>query len=606
MSFKLAAKGLPSTGDTKWTPPSAVLLTAQGNRSFYRTETDKGYTTPAGSKKLGKIQGLDWNGSSWTTVLGLGENPSASDSSSYDNFEHGKTIFEISKNGASVGYDWKFVSQDGLVYKAIEVDGSLNELIYPFSHPDSATQFPPTSSTQNITELAGPLDSSFVFHPWILRLDDTSTRRFVAFDVFTDARDIIRVTGRPSLYFASINYYSQGDYNFFNYRSLNSFEISGDGNNIFAYVGDGLRHFSWSGTAWVYSYVFTGAGNICAVNGDGSVVAAQVSGSTVVFKKINNLWTQLGAGLPIGPLWVNTAGNLLAIDTQLYAWNGSSWENQQWQAIGSLSDNATVSATAAGDSSVQRLELKDVAPIYFGGTLATAIYAGATEGQAIYYGSSLLWNVAGWEPSTLQNNLLAFYRLNDAGGGALSLADSSGNNRTLTNTGGVLLGAGVISGAASFQSTRYLSVALPFNTAQPWAISFWANISSLKNYFTLIGGESTGRLHIHGDSSGSLYLNNGFSDGVSVPNFFTEGQWAHYAFSRSGSTLSVYKNSTLVNTYNLTASYTQTSTLYIGRVIFTPDDFQFVGRMDAIGLWSRAITSAEVSQLYNNGAGMEI
>jgi hypothetical protein len=236
---------------------------------------------------------------------------------------------------------------------------------------------------------------------------------------------------------------------------------------------------------------------------------------------------------------------------------------------------------------------------------ATAIYAGSTEAKAVYYGSNLLWNVAGWEPSTLPNNLLAFYRLNDAGAGVLSLADTSGNNRTLTNTGGVSLGAGIISGAASFQSPRWLSVELPFNTAQNWAISFWANISNLKNYFTLIGGESTGRLHIHGDSSGGLYLNNGFSD-VSVPNFFIAGQWDHYAFSRSGPTLSVYKNSALVNTYNLTASYTQTSTLYIGRIIFTGDDFQFVGRMDALGIWSRALTSAEISQLYNNGAGMEI
>ena len=275
-------------------------------------------------------------------------------------------------------------------------------------------------------------------------------------------------------------------------------------------------------------------------------------------------------------------------------------------AKGQFTASITASNPDGSDTESVTFSVVDNFPLYAGATRATAVYAGATAAKAIYYGPSLLWNVAGWEPSTLQNNLLVFYRLNDAGGGVLSLADSSGNNRTLTNTGGVLLGTGVISGAASFQSPRWLSVALPFNTAQPWAISFWANISNLKNYFTLIGGESTGRLHIHGDSSGRLYLNNGFSDGVSVPNFFTEGQWAHYAFSRSGSTLSVYKNYELINTYNLTASYTQTSTLYIGRVIFTPDDFQFVGRMDAIGLWSRAITSAEVSQLYNNGAGLEI
>lgn len=236
---------------------------------------------------------------------------------------------------------------------------------------------------------------------------------------------------------------------------------------------------------------------------------------------------------------------------------------------------------------------------------ATSIYAGSTQAKAVYYGSQKLWNVSGWTPSTLPSSLLAFYRFNDAGSGVVSLADTSGNNRTLTNTGGVSLGTGIISGAASFQSTRYLSAAIPFNTSQNWAISFWANIGTLTNLFTFIGGEALGRLHIHGDSSGRLFVNNGYSD-VSISNFFVAGQWDHYAFSRSGSTLSVYKNSTLVNTYTMTASYTATSTLYIGRIVFTGDNFQFVGRMDAVGLWSRALTSAEVSQLYNNGAGMEI
>lgn len=244
---------------------------------------------------------------------------------------------------------------------------------------------------------------------------------------------------------------------------------------------------------------------------------------------------------------------------------------------------------------------------FFRGTIAEiAIYNSAlSEGDRKAVTEYLRAKYNLWTPSTLPNNLLAFYRLNDAGGGTLSLADTSGNNRTLANTGGVSLGTGIISGAASFQSSRYLSAAIPFNTAQDWAISFWANISNLKNYFTLIGGESLGRLHIHGDASGRLYLNNGYSD-VSVNNFFAAGQWDHYAFSRSGSTLSIYKNSALVNTYSLTASYTQTSTLYIGRIIFTGDDFQFVGRMDALGLWSRAITASEVSQLYNNGAALEI
>ena len=42
---------------------------------------------------------------------------------------------------------------------------------------------------------------------------------------------------------------------------------------------------------------------------------------------------------------------------------------------------------------------------------AAAVYAGATEGQAVYYGPHLLWNVAGWEPPAATPASIAGLRL---------------------------------------------------------------------------------------------------------------------------------------------------------------------------------------------------
>jgi hypothetical protein len=238
---------------------------------------------------------------------------------------------------------------------------------------------------------------------------------------------------------------------------------------------------------------------------------------------------------------------------------------------------------------------------------ATAVYAGTTEAQAVYYGPQLLWNVPGWEPSTLQNNLLAFYRLNDNGSGALSLDDSSGNNRTLTNTNSTALTSGAINGAASFTgSSQFLSASLSFNPAQPYSISLWVNVSTLKNYFSIIAGSSSGTLNIHGDSGGGLSWNNAAAGDFSQAGFFTVNQWAHCVFVRAAANqMSVYKNGALVKTATGSTNYSAISLLDIGNVRHM-SGFQFSGQLDAIGIWDRALTVDEIGQLYNNGAGLEI
>jgi hypothetical protein len=60
----------------------------------------------------------------------------------------------------------------------------------------------------------------------------------------------------------------------------------------------------------------------------------------------------------------------------------------------------------------------------------------------------------------ITDNILAYWNFDNDGSGGVSLADSTGNGNTLTNSGGVTLGTGIIAGDAVFDGASYLS----FNT----------------------------------------------------------------------------------------------------------------------------------------------
>lgn len=247
---------------------------------------------------------------------------------------------------------------------------------------------------------------------------------------------------------------------------------------------------------------------------------------------------------------------------------------------------------------------------------AVSIYAGTVQAKAAYYAGKKIWSLPNWLPPGILTNILGFYRLNDNGSGGLSLLDSSGNNNTLTNINGVQLGSGITNGGASFSSGKYLR-ALSVNSFAPsseFTISAWVNVSSLKSNFCLAGGHSvgfaSGTIAIYGDSTGTLHLNNGVGVDVQIPNFFELNTWTHCAFLRRfDNNFWIYKNGTLLtikasllsgNSYNSTELYFGS---FPGR---SSEDYQFLGNMDAIGIWSNWLGQEKIIQLYNAGAGLEL
>jgi hypothetical protein len=213
----------------------------------------------------------------------------------------------------------------------------------------------------------------------------------------------------------------------------------------------------------------------------------------------------------------------------------------------------------------------------------------------------------------LTDNILAYWNLNNDGSGNVSLVDSTGNGNTLTNNG-VSLGAGIIGNGAQwptpFSSSPWLendSVAISGDAS----ISFWVNPSSFSDQSfyvpVCLGNESPNRIAIIINPDGTCtWLFNGSeaSLGASI-NF---GQWNHIAIvadSNSGN-LTYYINGSA--TSPISVGYTGgLNNVYLGLANDQTGgigSFVLEGNLDEIGIWSRVLSQAEVTELYNNGAGL--
>jgi hypothetical protein len=90
---------------------------------------------------------------------------------------------------------------------------------------------------------------------------------------------------------------------------------------------------------------------------------------------------------------------------------------------------------------------------------------------------------------------------------------------------------------------------------------------------------------------------------------FTNDVWFHTVLvgTRSGSTSSwtMYVNGSSHTTLTGSGWFgtSNKNGLFIGR---SNEGQNAVGQIDAVGIWSRALTTGEISDLYNSGAGTEI
>ena len=375
MSSKLIKTGAASTPvRNDLTSPTSVRISGNGLRGFHRSSLTTKNATQWYFGYEGQINAEDWSGSSWSRVSNIGGSTGGSEI-----YDEGKNEFQISKNGGAVAWDFTYHSPDTFQYTGIEISpGSARFYTFTPVNPAAPSY---TESTLITPQSNQPSGVNQIYIPKKIRFSDDASRRFI---YYQSGNNLIEGNDGSSLFFPANGTYG---------NNLVDFELSGNGDHIFVFIGGSLKLFSWNGSAWQFANDFTTGGSACAVNFDGSVVAINSAG-VKVYKNTGGTWAQLGGDLQDGTPWVNASGTLVAAGSKLYEWSGSAWL-YKWDTLGAISDDGTVAVAASGPGSIIRYELKDVAPIYFGGTLASSIYAGATEARAIYYGSSQLWNIAG-------------------------------------------------------------------------------------------------------------------------------------------------------------------------------------------------------------------
>jgi arabinan endo-1,5-alpha-L-arabinosidase len=195
----------------------------------------------------------------------------------------------------------------------------------------------------------------------------------------------------------------------------------------------------------------------------------------------------------------------------------------------------------------------------------------------------------------LTDNLLAFYKLDD-------LTDSSGNGNTLTNNGNVSFASGKIGNAAVFDGSHCVSSNCEIPVSTTASISLWVkpNLLDAGRYQTLIGKYSG--LNIGIDPSNQIFVDD-FTQPLLAGTILTTEFWYHIFTKVDNGISYLYVNGELItsapNILNTVVDF------YIGGEGNISVDY-FDGLIDAVGIWNRALSDAEVAALYNNGTGLEL
>jgi hypothetical protein len=533
MSLKLVAVGPPSAGNSSFLSPSAVLISGSGARAYWRARaalsTDTGISG-LGNQFEGRITGIDWNGSSWTVFPGQ-----SGQTGGAEIYNEGNNFLGISKNGNRVAWNFRYHSPDTTQRGGIDTRNYQTQQSQRFYEFIPANQSAPNYSlgTELTPFVNVPNGVNVIYTPSSLRFSDDGQLTFI---LFQSGDNLIEVTGRPSLFFQNDGAYG---------NNLQNFEISGNGSSVFIFIGGSIKEFNWNGSSWQFANNILNTGPAFFPNFDGTILAAQTSDNSAVrvFKKTGSTWAQLGGDMPPGSPRLNSAGTLLQVGERLYLWDGTAWQFQ-WDTIGAISDDGLVAAGSVGAGAIVRYELKEVAPIFKGSTLCSAVYAGTTEAQAVYYGPQLLWNVLGWEPPAYPASLLLHM---DGANNSTLFVDSSSSNITVSAIGNAAITTEYFkfgTGAASFDgSGDYLQISTNQNPTafnffgQDFTIDMWVfrksgrglistRTAPVYSPWTLQIGPS-GALMLLIQNSSSTYFNNGLFGSLQVPL----NQWAHIAWA---------------------------------------------------------------------------
>lgn len=220
----------------------------------------------------------------------------------------------------------------------------------------------------------------------------------------------------------------------------------------------------------------------------------------------------------------------------------------------------------------------------------------------------------------LTDNILAAFHFDESSGNA---SDSSPNANNLTNNGTVTYSTGKLANAAYFDGTSgmYFSRAnaslTGLKNTGDQTISLWAYFTNGSpasgTFYAMVSLEATSAPAYnigYGNEGGTLRFQYVTSSGGGsqtagrVSYTLSSGTWYHIVFTYKSSTsgIEVFINGTSVGTATASAVKTADGNFQIGKTSGFGNTMY--GRLDEVNVWSRVLTSSEITQLYNSGSGI--
>ena len=330
------------------------------------------------------------------------------------------------------------------------------------------------------------------------------------------------------------------------------------------------------------------------------------------------------------------------INTQIYHYSTNVVNNGNWNHIVVTYDptNTTTGAKiyVNGTLDVQGATLGVSNPIGYTSPMKACIGARNHSGSPVNLlpnGTSIdALNI--YQKELTQSEITELY---NSGNGAQYIGDNfykptpndALNTYNGTAQGGLTYGVGKVGTAFVGNGTNaYITLAnnsFKFTNSQSFSISTWVNItnsnvnniifsswlySGAQGYGWLLRTTPYSSTQCNLDFITDWQASSGTPIPLSVSNAFTINTWVFVTATRNGSTgvEKIYVNGSQIATRTLTPNYLYTSNTVYPSILAQKYDSSSVsgylnGKIDAVGIWNKELTSAEVTELYNSGNGKQ-
>lgn len=199
----------------------------------------------------------------------------------------------------------------------------------------------------------------------------------------------------------------------------------------------------------------------------------------------------------------------------------------------------------------------------------------------------------------LSDNLIEYWTM-ESTSGSLGTANLTAVGSPSTVTGKINNGRQYVGGTSRDDFTYSSAVSAG-------TIAFWFKYTSIANSLgrlvnkTHAGVSDVLITYIDTSNRFNVVINDSANLNTSFSTLSTS-TWYHYAVTWDGSNVKTYKNGTLETNAVSTKTLQSDSTVFsIGGTGANSQGIN--GIVDEVGFWSRALSSTEISQLYNSGTG---